>query len=286
MPQGHPLTDRFGSEGGEQRGEHRPRLERPEERGVQIRLTAGQTAHEVARSDPQAAQDFGEPRRPLSQLGVGPLHVDARRRQEAERDVVAATVRHVAVDRLVADVEPAPWQSVEGGACRVPREVGSGRVVVAHDGARRAPRAQRRHPVGTGRHHSPPVPQDPCRGSAGQGAARGTRVRSRPASPRQDGTLGRASRPASILDLATPGVLASALADPVRRSRIRCSAHASRLRNRREASRSPRPVRGAGARRGTTRWRGSSRDRGTAYPPDARRPRTRADGPSTHDRRR
>ena len=89
----------------------------------------------LAAADAELAQHVREPRRQPREVGVGQVAAPAALREPAERDALAAASRHVAVDRLVRDVEPAAaGQPVEVAPGGIPRERAASLVVVSEVG--------------------------------------------------------------------------------------------------------------------------------------------------------
>ena len=134
--------DRLRAEGGEQRRDDAAGLQRAEHGDVELGQPPHQHEDAVARRQPQAAQRAREAADRLRQVGVAQVAPVAALADPADRDMRAAAVGDMAVDRLVRDIQPAAGQAGQRLARLRPVEAGAESARVGHVG-RHAPAALR-----------------------------------------------------------------------------------------------------------------------------------------------
>ena len=117
------LSDRLGSEGGEQRCEHGLGLQHTERGDVEVGNAAGQGGDPCPSATSESLENVGESVGPLGQLAVGEIDRVAPAGEPTQRHLVAVTGAPMPVDRLMSDVDPGiVWQPVETLPRLVPLE--------------------------------------------------------------------------------------------------------------------------------------------------------------------
>ena len=127
---GHARLDGFGSESRKQRRKDAAILECAERGNIKLRYPPEQREHAVVFPDAVLGKRIGETVHLRGKRRIGEIANGIVARDPAQCELVAAARLHMAIDRLIGDVETTAGESIEQGPRLRPRECPHALLVV------------------------------------------------------------------------------------------------------------------------------------------------------------